>query len=215
MKKYSLLGDLVIFSFIFLIFIIPPFFTAKISTSSPLFSAWNFPFNQFIFSIMAFVLYFFYCDKQEKKLPFFSILLTTSMLFCVALFIKFFSVLLVTNNISEDLQIVLPDSPKTWIFCLLNFAFAAFYEEVLYRFYFADKLQSLLAYKIKWKYLWIICEAIACLAFAFAHFYLGIFSVLNALFGHIILRVCYKKSGSIWTGFIAHFIYNVISLILL
>ncbi len=214
MKKHSLLSDIVIFSFIFILFIIPPFFTAKISQSSLIFSAWNFPFNQLFFALMAFILYFFYYEKTDKKLPFFPVIMTTCMLFCVALFIKFFSVLLVTND-TEDLNVILPQNLKAWVFCLLNFAFAAFYEEILYRFYFADQLQALLSYKIKWKYLWLICEILACLAFAFAHFYLGFFSVINAILGHIILRICYKKSSSIWAGFIAHFIYNVISLILL
>ncbi|MCR5188362.1 MAG: CPBP family intramembrane metalloprotease [Treponema sp.] len=215
MKKHSLLSDIVIFSVIFLLLIVPPFFTTKIPVSSTIFSAWTFPFHQLIFALIALLLYFFYYEKKEKKLPFFPLIMTTSLLFCFALFIKFFSVILVTNNVSEEVNVILPDSVTGWCFCLLNFAFAAFYEEVLYRFYFADQLQELLSYKIKGKYLWLVCEILACLAFAFAHFYLGIFSVINAILGHVILRLCYKKSGSIWTGFLAHFIYNVISLILL
>lgn len=215
MKKHSLLGDIVIFSVIILLFVIPPVFTTQISSNSTIFSAWTFPFNQLIFALIALILYFFYYEKAEKKLLSFPLIMTTSLLFCIALFIKFFSMILVTGNSAQELNVILPENFSGWLFCLLNFAFAAFYEEVLYRFYLADQLYSLLAYKIKGKYLWVVCEIFACLAFAFAHFYLGFFSVINAILAHIILRLCYKKSGTIWTGFAAHFIYNVISLILL
>ena len=212
MKKHTLFVDIITFSIIFLFFLLPPFFTDRLSDASDIFSAWNFPLGQFILFLLALLLYFFYFERQKKNVIFFPVIMTTSLLFCVALFIKFLSLLLVTEN---TYKISLPDSFISWIFCLLNFSFAAFYEEVVYRFYFPDQLISFLSLKIKWKYLGILCEVISCLVFALAHLYLGVFSVINAVFGHIILRVYYKKTGLIWTGFVSHFIYNVISLILL
>lgn len=108
-----------------------------------------------------------------------------------------------------------PASFVQWIFCILTFAFAAFNEEVVYRFYLADKLFQLLSVKLKWKLLRLICELFVLLCFAFAHLYLGWISILNAALAHIILRLCYIKNERLWPCVTAHFLYNVISLILL
>ena len=136
------------------------------------------------------------------------------MLFCSALFLKGISCLFEGITASE-VKVELPDTFLSWIFCLLNFLCAGFYEEVLYRMYFPEAFYTLAGCKIKWKYLKIFCEAAACLAFAFAHLYLGFFAVINAALAHVILRWCLKFSGNLWSGVAAHFVYNVISLILL
>jgi hypothetical protein len=51
----------------------------------------------------------------------------------------------------------------------LNFLSAAFYEEVLYRFYFTDELKNLLGRRFFWKWLGWACEMTGLLCFAFAH----------------------------------------------
>ena len=159
-------------------------------------------------------LYVFYYEKKQAALLVFPVIMTTCLLFCSALLINFFSIVFPQFHDSE-FNVALPESFSGWIFCILNFACAAVYEEVLYRFYFIDQLQELLSKGIGWKYLWLVCEVLGCAVFALAHLYLGLFPVINAVFGHVILRVCYKKCGNIWAGVTAHFLYNVISLILL
>ena len=108
-----------------------------------------------------------------------------------------------------------PDTFIEWIFCIFTFLFAAFNEEVIYRFYFADKLNQILSIKIQWRGIGVVCEVLCCVLFALAHFYLGWISVANAALAHIILRLCYKKSGMLWPCIISHLLYNIISMILL
>ena len=59
------------------------------------------------------------------------------------------------------------------------------------------------------------CEITGLIFFALAHLYLGIAAVVNAAFAHVVLRLLYKKTNFIWNCVIIHFIYNIISLILL
>ena len=59
-----------------------------------------------------------------------------------------------------------------------------------------------------------ISEALSVIAFALSHRYLGLPSVVNAFFAGIMLRICCKKSGTLWTNTISHFAYNMLSLVL-
>lgn len=59
-----------------------------------------------------------------------------------------------------------------------------------------------------------ISEALSVIAFALSHRYLGLPSVVNAFFAGIMLRICYKKSGTLWTNTASHFAYNMLSLVL-
>ena len=129
----------------------------------------------------------------------------------------------VQNN-TEELQnsIIKPQTGIEWLFIILNFLFASFYEEVIYRAYFPAAIISLLGKikkvqeneKLRLTTI-IIAEIIALLAFSFAHLYLGVLSVINAAIAHIILRLFYRKQEDIVACWSAHFIYNIISLILL
>ena len=136
-------------------------------------------------------------------------------LLCVAFLLKFLSTLPVFAGTESKFTIEKPDSTLAWFFCILNFAAAAFYEEVIYRFYLTDALLSMISKKSSAKVWMWICEIFTGLCFAAAHLYLGIFSAVNAALAHVILRGCYKKSEIIWFCVFAHFFYNVISLILL
>lgn len=60
-----------------------------------------------------------------------------------------------------------------------------------------------------------VTELISVLVFAFSHRYAGWASVLNSFIAGIALRKCYLKSKNIFTGFAAHFLYNVFMLCLL
>ena len=237
MKKHTLLSDLAVFLLIIFLFIVPPFFSSVPLDGSSLFADWSFPWRPLLLALLSLALLFFYYDFRgvEKndvkepvqgmfalwsKLKVFPVIFTFGMLFSGSLFIQYFG--LAFGFVSEGVSFNHPQGCLQWLFCLLNFLAAAFYEEVLYRFYFTDELKLLLEdlpalrSKEKWrKAFGFFCELLGLLCFAFAHLYLGWLSVINAAYAHIFLRLCYKKTGKIWPGFTAHFIYNVFSLIVL
>ncbi len=208
MKHKSSLYEIIVFSLIFIFLIIPPFFSAPLGGKSALFT-WNFPIRQTGLCIFALVLFFLSRNLNTKKGFFFPSLLALTLLFFCALLIKFIT--------KSNYKSPLPSSVLEWIFCLLTFLFAAVYEEIIYRFYFSDSLFRLINYTAlagkKW--LFWLCEICGLLVFAFAHLYLGISAVINAAFAHIVLRFLYKKTNLIWNCVLIHFLYNIISLILL
>lgn len=214
MKKHTLLSDLAVFLLIIFLFIVPPFFAASISAARPLFSGWSFPWYQLMLAILGCLLLFFYYEKSERpSLIIFPVLFTFGMLFAVSLFCRFLSE--ISGLYDGELSVTKPAGILEWLFCLINFLCAAFYEEVLYRFYFIDEFTGLVTRKKEWRGCRLLCESAGLLCFAFAHLYLGWISVLNAALAHIFLRLCFKRSGKLWPCVLSHFIYNVISLILL
>jgi len=214
MKNHSFRVQIFIFSSILLLFIVPPFFTPLLNKEVSIFTEWSFPFQQIIYGIIAGVI-FFSLKEPAKKIVFlrFPVILIVGLLFCTSLVMKFFSALI--NGDSDSALVTMPGNFVQWLFCVLTFLPSAFFEEVIYRFYFPDALIEIVQKKFKKKAAVIICEILSCLIFAFAHYYLGWLSVVNAVFGHLILRISYKKNGTLWPGVAAHFIYNVMSLILL
>lgn len=213
MKRHSLIVDIIIFFIVTLCFVIPPFFVSAGNVNQNIFAQWNFPFKQMVYALSAVVLLCFYGENRKYWLKLFPALISFCALCSVSLFIKYFSIIFSLS--STELDVVLPDSFISWFFCVLDFLFAALYEEVIYRLFFVDALFLLASKKITWKYLNVICEIAGCAVFAFAHMYLGWYAVINAVFAHVVLRVCYKKTNNIWPCVAAHAFYNVISLILL
>ena len=267
MKKHTLLSDTVVFLLIVFLFIIPPFFAASLvlaadagQNTSSLFKGWDFPWYQILLAVIALlILAFYYGNEQDeadavkagkaekfdsipdslwRHLIVFPVVFTFGMLFAVSLLCRF--VAEVTGVFESSISVIKPEGILQWLFCILNFLCAAFYEEVLYRFYFIDKLFDLIRERIRvfksqrsgdlnlqqsgdlinqrsCRRRWVmwLCEVLGVLAFAFAHLYMGWISVLNAALAHVFLRLCYKKNGHLWPCVTAHFFYNVISLILL
>ena len=211
MKQKSVIYEIIVFSLIFLFLIVPPFFTAPVSSDFLLFS-WAFPWKQAGLFAFAFVLYVLSRNLNTKKGFFFPSMLALSALFLCALIIK-----IVTKTPFVEHKTTLPVSSVQWIFCVLTFLFSAVYEEIIYRFYFSDALKRLLEYSPAAGKKWIFwfCEIAGLLVFAFAHFYLGISAVINAAFAHVVLRLLYKKTNFILNCVLVHFLYNIISLILL
>ncbi len=246
MKKHTLLPEILIFSIIFLGCILPPFFTTAENIGQETFTTWTFPWQALGHGLFATILYILSLKLLPKKdfggrvsqdsdeqliqdsreqfsrgqffLFFILIPFTLSFgaLFSVSLVMKFFALVLKADSV---LTVQKPDSLLSILFCVLLFANSAFYEEVIYRFYFPEALLRFVKMKPHKKWLEItlniLIEVTGACVFAFAHLYSGYFSVINAFLAHIILRICLKKSGNIWGGFAAHFVYNMISLILL
>ena len=226
MKKHTLLSDIAVFLLIFFLFIVPPFIASVPSIDRPLFNSWGFPWYQILLAAFGGVLLYFYSQKNQadsdgvvpaatvwQKLIIFPVVFTFGMLFAISLFCRFLSE--ATGFYDGELLVVKPSGIVQWLFCLINFLCAAFYEEVLYRFYFSDELFILVTRKKQWRGSRVLCEVLGLLCFAFAHLYMGWISVLNAALAHLILRLCYKKTCRLWPCVTAHFVYNVISLILL
>lgn len=106
-------------------------------------------------------------------------------------------------------------------------AIAAFYEEILYRWYGPKLLklafscgkqifQGKTAYqKKKTSMTLIFVEALLVIIFALSHGYGGWLAVANALIAGSILRLCVIYTGSVWVGFLAHLTYNLIQFALL
>ena len=214
MKRHLFTLEIATFSVILLIFIIPPFFAQPVSSESTLFSQWSFPLAQLIMACFAVLLCILFYEPEKKWLKLFPGIFSVCLLFCNALLLKGISVFM-TGQDAGEITVELPENLISWCFCILNFLLAGFYEEVLYRMYFPEALVCLLGRKFNGKWLKVVCELTGCLAFAFAHLYLGWLAVINAAIAHLILRWCFKSSGIIWAGVGAHFVYNLISLILL
>ena len=218
MKNHSLKVEISLFLVVLFSLILPSFLTYLSADTGKLFTQWNFPVNQACLAFISFFLFLFYNDNNEKPhlLPF-PVFLSVGFLFFTALIIKFFSVIL--KQVSP-VSVKIPDSFTAWLFCILTFAFAAVSEEIIYRFYFVDKFYSLLKHIFKNEnsqrpFVLYFCELTGCLLFAFAHLYLGWLAVLNAFVAHIVLRGAYKKNKCLFPCIISHFLYNIISLILL
>ena len=142
-------------------------------------------------------------------------LFCTCLLFAFGLIFKFISLSPHAEVLTKKVSFTKPNNFVSVIFCILNFAFSAFYEESVYRFYFPEILLNFLFKKINRKSAIILTEIICTLAFAFGHLYSGILSVINAIFAHLILRYCFWRSKNIYTGSAAHFIYNLLVLFLI
>ena len=230
MKKHTLLSDIAVFLLIFFLFIVPPFFASALSgQTGSLFEGWQFPWRQILLAVTGVLIFLFFSKKTDdvkvaqagvgkmfnvwRQLIVFPVVFTFGMLFAISLMCRFLAE--ITGLFDGDFVVSKPSGLLQWAFCLVYFLTAAFFEEVLYRFYFTDELLILVTRKKVWRGSRILCEIAGLLCFAFAHFYMGWISVLNAALAHLILRLCYKKSGRLWPCVAAHFAYNVISLILL
>lgn len=161
-------------------------------------------------------------DNQERKksVKVKTVMLSSYFLFTFGLlwiFQVFFQILSKVFGKTIQQEILKPHGFE-WIFCVLNFLFSAASEEILYRFIFPECLcyfSNLLKNERRKKISVIISEIVPALVFAFSHRYLGIFAVFNAFFAHIVLRLCFKKTGKIYICIASHFLYNFLSLVFL
>lgn len=226
MKINCFIFEILVFCAVFLFLALPPCFSF-LGNVSEVFVNWDFPFQAAIYfgiSIIVALLFNFFKKNDEKEIEskqktplYFSLKYIFPFIFCLCLlFVSsmiflFISCLLPETN--QGINLYMPDSFIKWVFCILDFFLAAFFEEIIYRYYLTDGFVHLFRHPNK--VLIIFAEFFTLVVFSFGHFYMGWLSVLNAAVGHIILRGTYKYSKSILPGFIAHFTYNMISLILL
>ena len=212
MREKNILIEIIIYLLIFVFLIIPPFFTPRITDTTYIFS-WNLPSKQLILCLFALVLYFALNNSIAGRD--FSIFVPTLRSIgglCILLLISRFILTRCDYPIYTQPK---PIDTKQWIFCFLTFLLSSIYEEIIYRFYIPEETSRLFYLKFDSIFFDFLSGFIAALVFAFAHFYMGWFSVLNAFLAHLILRILYKDTGCIWNCVLAHFLYNIIALILL
>ena len=222
MKIHSKAVKITVFSIVFLFFLLPPLFNTR--APSEVFSSWSFPFIQLILFLLSIFLLFIndqllFDLKSQKHSLSYRLIFPAIFCLCVLCGISFLinglSIIISHNTLQEGIT---PPSDFTgWFFCGLTFLFSAFFEECLYRFFLPESLRDFFTSEKNQnpKVINVLIEVFTALLFALSHRYAGAFSVLNALFAHIALRLCYKKTTSIYAGFSAHFIYNIIAFMLL
>jgi len=221
MKIHSFISDLIVFLLILCAVIAP--IAVSFNLAQQHFTSWTFPYSQLITACSVIPILIFYSDKVEKtqNITLFMLkkifpgIFALCLLFCSALLIKGLTFLVQNEFWIGNQSVVLPQNFTEYLFCIISFLCAAFYEEVVYRFYLPEIFKFFVFKKLNDKLKIILGELLTLLLFASAHIYLGGFAVINALIGHVILRLCFVKAKSIWPGFTAHFIYNLLVLFLL
>ena len=119
-------------------------------------------------------------------------------------------------------KVIFPSSFLGWINFFFGVIFAAFFEEVIYRFYLPRTFREILQKRLTGKKkasekmfdnqrLSVFCEGLALLLFGLGHIYLGILGFLNALVCGAALRLCMIKTKSLWMTFGIHAVYNFLS----
>lgn len=225
MQRHQILGCVSLFTLVLIFFILPPLSVSQ-GTENVMFSQWKFPLGQFLsFSVLFFVFFvqrkLFSASSEYEKSSRKGFVINSSFFF-----ISFGSLCLVSallqgiaflSGKSESQNVLKPEG-SGWIFCILNFLFAAANEEILYRFFLPESLVFFSGFskneKSK-KILAFFSEILSAFVFALSHRYLGLFSVLNAFFAHGILRLCFRKTGKLGINVLSHFLYNFLSLLAL
>ena len=223
MKTHSFLIKIIIFSSVLGLFVVPPLFV-----KSPNDFSWNFPYIGILYASAAGVLYFaektkksqykfinFIKDSANMWIALGEICITAAIIELGAVFLKY------KNPVQCS---IFPNTPISFLFCMMSFACSAFYEEVIFRSFLPESSKEIVSTIINFckngesdklpLFFSYLLEIAVCLTFAFSHRYLGIPAILNAAFAHIFFRICYIKTSSIWTNTTAHFIYYSLTLFL-
>lgn len=240
MNFRSMWLERVLFAAILFFFVLPPIFISAPSESA--FVTWNFPFAQITHASFAAAI-FLLCKKaasknncssvnSTSKMPrwlryFLYAFATFAMLCAVAILFEFIAKKL---NVTSSQIVLLPKNTKQFIFCVITYFCAAFYEEVIYRFYLPEmaqkiaddffshsktsKSQIIETQNILQKSCRFFFELAAIILFALAHRYLGNFALANSVLAAIILRVCFVKTQNILPCVMAHGFYNLLMLFL-
>ena len=234
MKIHSFVTEILFFSIISLFFVIPPLFVNAPSVQHidfTLFSVQNF--SHFVIAVFIFVFYKKLVENDEQI----STKILKYLIYFVVIFILLFGISFICNFSAQKLlnsensfvnSQVFVENPQgffDFLICIFNLLFAAFFEEVIYRFYIPFGIKNFLfrkvfdenqskSYTIFEKSILLFIEIVTMLIFSYSHKYLGIFSVVNAAVAHLVLRFSFIRSKSLIPSTLAHFFYNFVSLML-
>lgn len=232
MKIHSFVTEILFFSIISLFFVIPPLFVNAPSVQHidfTLFSVQNL--SHFLIAVFIFVFYKKSVENDEQI----STKILKYLIYFFVIFILLFGISFICNFSAQKLlnsensfvnSQVFVENPQgffDFLICIFNLLFAAFFEEVIYRFYIPFGIKNFLfrkvfdenqskSYTIFEKSILLFIEIVTMLIFSFSHKYLGIFSVVNAAVAHLVLRFSFIRSKSLIPSTLAHFFYNFVSL---
>lgn len=219
MKKHYFFFEIALNLLIFFLWILPNVFSRPSNLTA--FSKWSFPLNNLIFLILAFLISFVEIKNNEdsfknlfkiNKLPgkILTTLVSLLLLFLIETGLQFIAVKVQYQR--PEAKVKIPEDMLEFCFCSLTFFFAAFFEELIFRFYEPYSLEKISLLLLKNNQKKWISELVTALLFSVCHFYLGIFATINAFAAHFVLRYCFKKTSSIIFPLAAHFFYNLLSL---
>ena len=213
-----------------LYFVIPPVVVQFFSERQEVLLA-RYPFLVFFNGGISFLIYIFAIrgrlfeePVELQKLPFFiysSNALITFGFLCLSSVI--FESISYFFKIDGGIQkILFPSSFFGWVNFFFGVIFAAFFEEVIYRFYLPRAFMEIFGkLRIFGKFdaennlrLSVFSEGLSLLLFAMGHLYLGLLGFLNALVCGVALRFCMIKTKSLWISFGIHVVYNFLSFLL-
>lgn len=218
MKKKSL--SHILFFFVLFIIVLPPI-VGQFFLDRPDELVVYYPLSVFILVGISFFIYIFSLKGfvfektvEGKKQPFF--VYSSNALVCfgfICLTSVLFEALAWFLGVKSGIHnVVFPESFLGFVNFFFGVIFAAFSEEVIYRFYLPAAFKEILSRKIHDNQrLSVFCEVLSLLLFSLGHIYLGIFGFLNALICGIALRYCMVRTKSIWTSFAVHTVYNFLS----
>lgn len=232
MKIHSFVTEILFFSIISLFFVIPPLFVNAPSVQHidfTLFSVQNL--SHFVIAVFIFVFY----KKSVENDAQISTKILKYLIYFFVIFILLFGSSFICNFsaqkflnsensfVNSQVFVENPQGFFDFLICIFNLLFAAFFEEVIYRFYIPFGIKNFLfrkvfdenqskSYTIFEKSILLFIEIVAMLIFSFSHRYLGIFSVVNAAVAHLVLRFSFIRSKSLIPSTLAHFFYNFVSL---
>ena len=213
MKIHYFFKEIAVFSAVFVFLLFPSLSQGAVREGA--FSAWNFPFQQFVFMAFSFFfiafelnLYSFSSLKNFLFPPFSKTNLKRGMFFfflgfaALAALAFFFQILagfvLEDGRKSQNLNFSAPENVKNWIFCILTFP--SFFRKLFPQKYLSGFLSA-------------VPEFFPCILFALCHRYLGLFAVLNAFSAHIVLRLMFFRTSSPVLNYSVHFFYNILNVI--
>ncbi len=214
-----------VFIYVLCFLVIPPIFFQFSVEQNAVFVA-SYPASTFLLGVMAFLLYFFsrkgfvfyenVPSLKKNHFIYFSNAFISFGLLCM-ISVIFESVSFLFKIDGGIKKVSFPDSPLLFLNFFLGLSSAAFFEEVIYRFYLPKAFFEICMkfFSLKNKKTLFACEALSLIFFALPHFYLGFLGVLNAFFCGLVLRVCMIKTQSIWISFSVHFAYNFLSLLVM
>ena len=231
MKKYAFW---IVFFYVLLFFVILPIGGQFLGERQEAVVAY-YPFLVFFNGVISFLIYFlalkgriFENPVEQQKMPFF--VYSSCALVCfgsLCLSSVIFESASYFFRISGGIQkVIFPSSFLGWINFFFGVIFAAFFEEVIYRFYLPRAFREILQKRLTGKKkasekmfdnqrLSVFCEGLALLLFGLGHIYLGILGFLNALVCGAALRLCMIKTKSLWIPFGIHAVYNFLSFLIL
>lgn len=209
-KRYILFEFLLIFIFL----VLPPLFVAKADGLSKAGNFSPYVITQLLIALALqaqFKVYFKRGEDPSKAMIFKAAFWWSITLGCLMLIFALMQTLELFFEREALSRNHLPSitSFAGWFFLVFSVASAAFYEEVIYRQAIPELAAMVLDAQMEKRWVALSLEVLAIALFAFSHRYLGWIPVLNAFACGFVLRLCYRKTGSVWTGAAAHFVYNM------